>query len=216
MEIKDILNYEREDLVNFLRFLAGSSHSVFGGLEGGKFNLKLQQIPEEYSSFLLFLKKLNNNSYLELGVGQGGSFLVNSLFQEKCKIFHAVDSLHYMGVDSSRFWDQEILIKKRVNEILQIKKDSSAKFFNMSTDDFFIQNENTYDLIFIDADHSYEGVKKDYENSLKILNPGGYLIFHDIANDGVGVKKLWLELDNSKKIDEFVHSHNCGIGIYKP
>lgn len=36
-----------------------------------------------------------------------------------------------------------------------------------------------YDLIFIDGDHSYEGVKADYQFYSAFLEPGGYLIFDD-------------------------------------
>jgi predicted O-methyltransferase YrrM len=35
------------------------------------------------------------------------------------------------------------------------------------------------DIIFIDADHSFESVKNDFESSLKILNEFGIIILHD-------------------------------------
>jgi predicted O-methyltransferase YrrM len=38
-----------------------------------------------------------------------------------------------------------------------------------------------YDLIFVDGDHSYEGVIKDYEHWKKAVKPGGYLVFHNAA-----------------------------------
>ncbi|GEM_PF-1475939 len=40
----------------------------------------------------------------------------------------------------------------------------------------------TYDLILIDGDHRYEGVKKDFERWKTALKPGGHLLFHDAAN----------------------------------
>ncbi len=36
-----------------------------------------------------------------------------------------------------------------------------------------------FDLIFIDGDHAYEAVKKDYEDWYPLLEPGGYIAFHD-------------------------------------
>jgi predicted O-methyltransferase YrrM len=36
-----------------------------------------------------------------------------------------------------------------------------------------------YDLIFVDGDHSYEGVLKDYEHWKKAVKPGGSLVFHN-------------------------------------
>ena len=38
-----------------------------------------------------------------------------------------------------------------------------------------------YDLIFIDGDHSYEGVLMDYEHWKRAVKPGGYLAFHNAA-----------------------------------
>lgn len=38
-----------------------------------------------------------------------------------------------------------------------------------------------FDLIFIDGDHSEEGVKADIEESLSLLAPGGLMAFHDYA-----------------------------------
>ena len=45
--------------------------------------------------------------------------------------------------------------------------------------DFFIRQDIKIDLLFIDGDHSYEGVKKDFELYSKILNDNGIIIIHD-------------------------------------
>jgi hypothetical protein len=42
----------------------------------------------------------------------------------------------------------------------------------------------SYDLIFIDADHTYEGVRHDTELLLPLLSGGGYIAWHDYANWG--------------------------------
>lgn len=48
-----------------------------------------------------------------------------------------------------------------------------------TSDAFFLENKETYDLIFIDGDHSAEQVYKDIVNSLKVLNAGGIILTHD-------------------------------------
>jgi len=50
---------------------------------------------------------------------------------------------------------------------------------NKTSDDFFSNNINTYDLIFIDGLHEGEQVFRDINNSLKFLNTGGTIIAHD-------------------------------------
>lgn len=40
---------------------------------------------------------------------------------------------------------------------------------------------DSYDLIFVDGDHTYNGVISDYEHWKKAVKPGGYLAFHNAA-----------------------------------
>lgn len=49
----------------------------------------------------------------------------------------------------------------------------------MKTEQFFKENEETFDVIFIDADHSFDAVKYDFEQCLKILNKSGLIFLHD-------------------------------------
>ncbi|MCL1785893.1 MAG: glycosyltransferase [Alphaproteobacteria bacterium] len=51
--------------------------------------------------------------------------------------------------------------------------------FQMTSDEFFAQNKDTFDIIFIDGDHSYEQSLADLNNALKIINPGGFIVLHD-------------------------------------
>jgi len=45
--------------------------------------------------------------------------------------------------------------------------------------DFFIRQDIKIDLLWIDGDHSYEGVKSDFELYSKILSDNGVIIIHD-------------------------------------
>jgi predicted O-methyltransferase YrrM len=40
-------------------------------------------------------------------------------------------------------------------------------------------DDGELDLLFIDGDHSYEGVKRDYELYVSKVKPGGLILFHD-------------------------------------
>jgi predicted O-methyltransferase YrrM len=52
-----------------------------------------------------------------------------------------------------------------------------------------------YDLVFIDADHSYEAVKRDAALAFPLLAPGGCLVFHDYGSPAdPGVAKAVHEL----------------------
>ena len=68
----------------------------------------------------------------------------------------------------------KIIIKNKIGVDPQ-----SGGTHRMTSDDFFKQNKNKFDLIFIDGLHIYEQVLKDIENSLKILNENGVILIHD-------------------------------------
>jgi hypothetical protein len=56
---------------------------------------------------------------------------------------------------------------------------SEAATHVMSTDEFFERNQDTFDMIFVDADHRYEQARKDLMSSMQILNEHGIIACHD-------------------------------------
>jgi hypothetical protein len=51
------------------------------------------------------------------------------------------------------------------------------------------------DFLFIDADHSYEGIKKDFEMYSLLVRKGGIIAFHDIVPSGYPtLHKFWNEV----------------------
>ena len=52
--------------------------------------------------------------------------------------------------------------------------------FSLTSDSFFAQNNETFDVIFIDGLHWADQVYKDINNALNVLNKGGYIICHDM------------------------------------
>lgn len=65
--------------------------------------------------------------------------------------------------------------------------------------------ENTIDFLFIDGDHSYSGVKQDFEQYSQFVKHGGLISFHDIQiskrhhDRNVYVGEFWQELKASGK-----------------
>ena len=61
------------------------------------------------------------------------------------------------------------------------------------------------DFLFIDGDHTYEGVKKDFLIYSKFVRKGGLIAFHDIrtVRPGCGVEEFWEELSPS------ISKENC-------
>lgn len=77
-------------------------------------------------------------------------------------------------------------------------KNSPVTIHRMSSKQFFEQNTETFDWVYVDGDHSYEGCLYDLEESLKIVNKDG-MIFGDDYTNKEKVKQA---------VDEFVSKHN--------
>jgi len=50
-----------------------------------------------------------------------------------------------------------------------------------TTDDFFKSTEQKFDIIYIDADHHFKSVDKDFKNSIEHLTRDGIICMHDIG-----------------------------------
>lgn len=75
----------------------------------------------------------------------------------KDKIFSKIDVEHKVGVDPVRGGNRR-----------------------MYSDEFFIQNTDTFDVVFIDGLHYYDQVSRDFKNSLKVLSRNGIILLHDM------------------------------------
>ena len=69
-----------------------------------------------------------------------------------------------------------------------------------------ILDGDAVDFLLIDGDHTYDGVKQDFEMYAPLVRDGGLVVFHDICphpyNPEVEVRKFWLELSGDR--DEIV------------
>jgi predicted O-methyltransferase YrrM len=82
------------------------------------------------------------------------------------------------------------------------------------------------DFLFIDGDHSYEGVKQDFADYAPLVRSGGLVAFHDIVPSGAdkhgdpgGVPGFWRELktrypDATELVEDWDWG-SCGIGVIR-
>jgi len=83
-----------------------------------------------------------------------------------------------------------------------------------------ILGDQKLDFLFIDGDHSYEGVKKDFEMYAPLVRKGGMIAFHDIVEHppetGCQVNRFWSEVKRFYTYTEIVKNWNqrwAGIGV---
>jgi len=57
--------------------------------------------------------------------------------------------------------------------------DYDFEYVNLTSDDYFSECEDMFDVIFIDGLHHADQVLKDFENALMHISPRGVIILHD-------------------------------------
>jgi len=105
--------------------------------------------------------------------------------------------LNFTNKPNRKYIIQNIINKKKYNSYLEIGCFDDGLFNNIicdkkvgvdpvsggtirkTSDQFFKDNKEKFDCIFIDGLHYYSQVKKDIQNSLKILNQDGIILLHD-------------------------------------
>jgi cephalosporin hydroxylase len=185
----------------------------------------LLQVENEIIPFMEYLEKeVKPQRLLEIGLCQGGSFFL------WCKLLEP--SVLKLGIDlPNGRWgvsyvreDFEIAVNKHNIEMFAPNVNLN---FGDSTDPEMTDwvkeqlGENKLDFLFIDADHTYSGVKKDYINYKDFVKTGGIIAFHDIKESELhkekdcDVYRFWRELEGDKK--EFVDPSVewGGIGVIK-
>lgn len=181
---------------------------------GGGLGLQVWQYPNQFAQYLKFIAAFGHkiSSYMEIGTRFGGTFLIhNELLRSTSKSFRrgvAVDIMDEPPLMSAyrNCYPESVFYWKADTQSFSFDEHIEGKFF---------------DLVFIDGDHSYDGVKSD---ALKTLERSNIQVFHDITNDAVpGVSAFWREFINANSSThyfvEFVNQYESvngnflGIGV---
>jgi predicted O-methyltransferase YrrM len=193
-----------------------------------KFRVGARIIPlqhkEEILELLKILKKMKPKNILEIGTATGGTlFLFTQVAHPEAKIV-SIDLLGrfrgWFGGAYSR-WDiplyksfatknQKIhLIRADSHEILTLRKVKS------------VLGKEKLDFLFIDGDHTYRGVKKDFEMYSRLIERNKVIALHDIIYAplvrGCHVDVFWKELKTkypkTREIVSSTHRNWGGIGV---
>ena len=165
------------------------------------------QYPNQFSKYLIYIRKLNIESYVEIGCHKGGTLIITVEFLSRfnqIKEVLCVDNWPRLNV--KKYCKQKKFIYKNCNS-----QDSEFKKLFL---------KKNWDLVFIDGDHSYDAVAADYELAKKRAK---YIVFHDICNDFCpGVKNFWKKIKTKKSVEwksqykEIKHKYQkkiMGIGL---
>jgi predicted O-methyltransferase YrrM len=73
--------------------------------------------------------------------------------------------------------------------------------------------KSSMDFIFVDGDHSYDGVKNDTEKALTMIAPGGVIMWHDYGpSRDLGLAKYFTEFTKTRPV---FHIHKTSLLLWK-
>jgi hypothetical protein len=109
---------------------------------------------------------------------------------------------------------------------------SNKPDYLMTSDDFFTQNREKFDVVFIDGLHEAPQVYKDIHNALECLKDGGMIFCHDMLPTSEEVQivprpipesvwtgdcwKAWAKLKGMREdLEMFIIQDDWGVGVIK-
>jgi predicted O-methyltransferase YrrM len=182
--------------------------------------IQSQQIRSEFLELAKLVKEQNCRSILEIGTYRGGTLFVFSQLAAPGATVISLD-FHFTFLGKVYGALQKPLLRKfvRNGKSLFLLREDSHQPSTLATIRHILQGHEL-DFLFIDGDHTYEGVREDFNMYSPLVRDGGLIAFHDIAQSGGSreVYRLWEELKPNYDHEEFIHhtgSGAMGIGVLR-
>jgi hypothetical protein len=158
------------------------------------------QSREELCALCDFMKRRRVRSYLEIGVWTG-------------RLVSALDRLFELEplAACDHRWAEQLGLPIQLPSRTQVFwGDSGSAAYRRWREEL-----GPIDLVLIDGDHSYRGVRRDFE--INRAYPHRFLAFHDITGGNrhtAGVGRFWRELHEGHKLELVGGEWPMGIGIW--
>ena len=178
-----------------------------------------RQNPFEIESLYKAVCELDAKRILEVGTARGGTLY---LWTQAASPDATIVSVDLPGGDFGGAYPacrvpfySEFAREKQIMHLMRTDSHQSATLDEVKQ--HFSGHE--IDFAFIDGDHTYEGVKQDFQMYGPLVRPGGLIAFHDIVDrpdvPGLDVHRFWLELKEKYDTIEFIGPDGSGkkIGI---
>ena len=192
---------------------------------------------KKYETLMLqeLLKNEKISRIVEIGTWTGGTALLwaHMVSQYDDGVLYCCDLSFFYGYHYAvnpvtgvveEYRDQIYRGKPQEKYIKELQGDSHDPAFIES-----VKNQvgiNSIDFMFLDGDHSYEGIKADFYNYASLVKKGGYIAFHDIVDSkyhrdfGCHVEQFWREIKNQFEWWEFIDNNSyhgpTGGDVYSP
>jgi predicted O-methyltransferase YrrM len=184
--------------------------------------IKPAQVQSEISELLEIVNRMKPKVILEIGTANGGTLFLFSHWPPESATIVSID------LPGGRFgggypaW-RTLLYKSfaLLGQKIHLLRADSHKRDTLEQVKAILDGREI-DFLFIDGDHTYEGVKTDFDMYSPLVRKGGIIAFHDIVPGGWesvgGVPQFWNEVknyyrDKQKEIVQDRSQGGFGIGL---
>jgi predicted O-methyltransferase YrrM len=181
----------------------------FGG--GGFLTIKTLQRPPEITRLAERVRALRPAIILEIGTARGGTLLIWSSLASARVITCDLNDMHVQAPLFTRLApvDSDCAVTL-------LSGDSHSAVFKQRVAEALAGEKA--DFLFIDGDHTANGVTADYLDYREFVRPGGLIAFHDIVEKQPlptnQVYQLWVRLKQVAEYEEIIEDpQQCGFGI---
>lgn len=171
------------------------------------YRVKALQHRDELEEFVSFLRASEPESALEIGTFQGGTLWVWA---------RALGDLRYIACIDKPVWNEMIHQRRRelfpmFSEDVQIDVHFGDSHADSTYEEVASAIGEDVDFLFIDGDHSYEGVSQDFETYRRLVGDTGIIAFHDIKQHAEDLREKATRLRRSGDLRE----HHVSVGLQR-
>jgi predicted O-methyltransferase YrrM len=184
-------------------------------VDAGPLTIRPVQVESEVANLASLIAAESPQRVLEIGTANGGTLFLLAWASAPDARLLSLDIREYDGAHRRLFGSfggrRRRTVVRRADSHDLATRDAVRSFFD----------DRPLDVLFIDGDHSYDSVQRDYELYAPLVRDGGLIAFHDIV-DGPeelvgGVPRFWREvrseLADPRELVESWDQGGYGIGV---
>jgi predicted O-methyltransferase YrrM len=190
--------------------------TVFERIPFRRFVVTPVQVREEITTLLNTVLKFKPRTIIEIGTARGGTLVLFTRIASPDAVIVSVD------LPSGQFGGGYPSWRERYYHSLATNHQKVVLFRRDSHDPATLRDVKAslggrqVDFLFIDGDHTYEGVKSDFEAYKSLVRPGGIIAFHDICfhpyDPTTRVNVFWDEIKGNYESKELIQDPDQGWG----
>jgi predicted O-methyltransferase YrrM len=180
----------------------------------------LVQKPDEIRRLVRLVRTLRPRRVLEIGTAHGGTFYLWTRVAAPDARLISVDLPPWERDDPGEGETVRRLrsFTRKAQQLHLLRSDSHDRETERAVE--ALLGDDRLDVLFIDGDHSYDGVRSDFSAYSRLVGPGGLVAFHDIHPHSKGwggeVPRFWNEIKDAYRSTEFIADRSqdgFGIGV---